>query len=1024
LQRSFLHRAIYDARLIQTPPVYGVQKGALSVSTAPFNALAASNSQHTYQILVPSLNVFVDRKIVWESGVFLQSLVFPTLPCDPKDGAYSPALPLTPSSASYSAPPCFGGSASIDVLLQANPETEMYRRTLPANSFPSSGAQPAFPRTEGDYYEIAQPGTNFNLCPFPLQSLCNSMTCSINDCSVTTNGDTLQEQILLTNTRDTQRIRTTPSKFDQYAWTLDDYQSQNGNMSTFNFQRPAVGETPTGAWPITFYNPNDGTRLIDDVNNVGAYLDPNSRCPVYFMNGRPIVIPGGILAGIFIQGTPSSFSAGTPDSLGTGTATITIALNEQQQACLVPGSHFTITTLTGSYAAWNGYYTIENVNHMATTSAISFKYGRVAFAYNNSVQFVSRATVSASLPASVVITSDRLPSNDSALSFQPVTCISKLLGQILPNGIQIMPTPMNVPMTLSFLYNVAEPMVMSPFIYQDALEFSNVGLYGCTNIQFTMNIQAPSPNCQAIQQGSWPTQIAPFSVVRTNCDYPSGGNVLRTTGCVGAFTAVSLTPPAGIVSTTGAFQNPRMVVQFLTPGPDVSLPLISNVPYMEFPRYTNTYLVADPRAASLNIQSQTITLSSIPDFIMVYVKSRTRCQLQNETYVPVQRVAVTFDNFSNLCSNMTQYELYTCSVAAGLDMDYQTWRGYANASGLRLTNGSVNAAVSGAASGRSLRGDGFQTVIASFSSGSVSVSLASGAYTYVFTGVQYNNPYANAPAAGTTIFLNGFGGSLSSLNGTQIVSSTGAGTITFSCTTPPVAIVGGAITGTATGTSPAPVTGTISLPATLAYGTSWSGGTISVLTSVSPGFQGNVCPVSSGSYNLGGSKVPYELSSGTSNLWPATTGLYNVAGQNKLVPRSTTQLTGGPLMLRMGQDVSLSPGLAPGTLGNFSIQLNLTLDNSQHFFDAYSSYQLTIIAVNSGYFETVRGQSAVRKTILNMADVESASVATGVTTSQLRRLVGGARGLTLSAMGPYMGSRTTSSDSNKRPRQYTGGSGL
>lgn len=951
--------------------------------------------------------MFVDRKIVWESGVYLQAQVYPTLPVDPRDGAYSSTLPLTPAGASYNTPPCFGGSASIDLLLQANPESEMYRRTLPANSFPSSGTQPAFPVVQGDYYEIAQPGVNFNLCPFPLQSLCNSMTCSINDCSVTTNGDTLQEQILLTNTRDTQRIRTTPSKFDQYAWTLDDYQSSNGNMSTLNVQRPALGEVPTGAWPITFFNPGDATRLADDPNNCGAYLDPISRCPVYYINGRPIVIPGGLLAGSLVVVTSPTLSVTAPDANGTGVASLSFAVNDQSAASLQPGSQFTITGLTGTQAIWNGYYTILSQTATASTVTITFRYGRVAFASSNTISFITRGTTV--LTASCFIQSDRLPSSDSALAFQPVNCVSKLLGQILPSGIQIMPTPMNLPMTLSFMYNVAEPMVMSPFIYQDALEFNNVGLYGCTNIQFTMNIQTPSPNCQSIQQGAWPTAIAPFSVVRTNCDYPSGANVLRTTGCVGAFSNVTLTPPTGLVSTTGAFYNPRMVVQFLTPGPDVSLPLISNVPYMEFPRYTNTYIVGDPKATSLNIQSQTITLSSIPDFIMVYVKSRTRCQLQNETYVPVQRVAVTFDNFSNLCSNMTQYELYTCSVAAGLDMDYQTWRGYANASGQRLTNGSVQAGTAGAQSGYSSNTTfSAQTAFAQIGQGAVTtVTLATSTYTYSITGVQNLNGYLNAIPGSGTVYLSGFGGALASLNGQQVITSFSSGTLVIA-------------------TGAAPAVPTFTTGDTYTNGTTFTGGVISTLNAAANGPWGAVCPVSSGSWNLGGSKVPYELSTGTGNLWPATTGLFNVAGQNKLVPRPTTQLTGGPLMLRMGQDVSLSPGLAPGTLGNFSIQLNITLDNSQHFFDAYSSYQLTIVAVNSGYFETVRGQSAVRKTILNMADVESASVATGVTTSQLRRLVGGARGHTLSGLGMHMYGRSHGSSGMEggRKRMHMSGSGL
>ena len=110
---------------------------------------------------------------------------------------------------------------------------------------------------------------------------------------------------------------------------------------------------------------------------------------------------------------------------------------------------------------------------------------------------------------------------------------------------------------------------------------------------------------------------------------------------------------------------------------------------------------------------------------------------------------------------------------------------------------------------------------------------------------------------------------------------------------------------------------------------------------------------------------------------------------------SVTQLTGGPLLLRMGQDIPLSAGLAPGTLGNYSVQVTLQVDNTYGFFDHVpvcatgSNCNIIIMALNSGFFETIRGQSAIRKTILNSVDVESASVQSGITTSQLRRLVGG-----------------------------------
>ena len=816
--------------------MYGVQKGALSVSTAPFNALAASNSQHTYQILVPSLNVFVDRKVVWESGVYLQASVFPTLPCDPQDSAYSVSAPYVPTSTNIGAPPGFGGSASLDACSQADPKSALFLHTLPANAFPSNGTIPSFPTVQGEYYEVLQPGSNFNLCPFPLQSLCNSMTCSINDCSVTTNGDTLQEQILLTNTRDTQRIRTTPSKFDQYGWTLDDYQADNGNMSTLNVGRPAVGEIPTGAWPVTFYNPVDAKRLADDPNNCGAYLDPVSKSAVYYFNGRPVVIPGGIP-----RGTPYRCSAlstvADASGLGTGTATISIESSEYDGGtAITAGTLFTITNLGGTDAIWNGYYQALTVsrNEDFSTTLVTFKYGNVAFASgeNAAVAFTSRGSV-ASVDATFTVTSEKFSQNPGGGYYDPyqyqalvpstnASSISKLLGQILPNGVQIMPTPLNVPFTTSFRYDVAEPIIMSPFIYQDALEFNSVGLYGCTNIQFTMNIQQPSPNCQVTQQPSWPATFAPWSQARTNCDYPQGANVLRCTGSAAAFANVTLTPPNGLVSTTGAFANPRMVVQFLTPGPDISLPLISNVPYMEFPRYTNTYTLSNPADTSPQIQSQTITLSSIPDFIMVYVKARTRCQLQNETYFPIQRVGVTFDNFSNLCSNMTAYELYTCSVAAGLDMDYHTWRGYSNASslGARATTGLVGSGLSGGP-------------VLSGAVGSVSIT-GSGPYTYTVTYDTIGVALYPIPVGSIVQLYNGQG-TLSSQGGGHVVTASTPTTVTW-----------------VSGTGPAKG----SIDGTIVYST----GTVLGATSTQ-------IPITSGSWNQGGSLVPYKLSSSASDLY-------------------------------------------------------------------------------------------------------------------------------------------------------------
>ena len=67
--------AVFDSRIVQSRPRYAVEKGALSLTNAPFNAISATASQHTYNIYVPSENVFVDRGIEWSSTVTMSSVL-------------------------------------------------------------------------------------------------------------------------------------------------------------------------------------------------------------------------------------------------------------------------------------------------------------------------------------------------------------------------------------------------------------------------------------------------------------------------------------------------------------------------------------------------------------------------------------------------------------------------------------------------------------------------------------------------------------------------------------------------------------------------------------------------------------------------------------------------------------------------------------------------------------------------------------------------------------------------------------
>jgi hypothetical protein len=139
------------------------------------------------------------------------------------------------------------------------------------------------------------------------------------------------------------------------------------------------------------------------------------------------------------------------------------------------------------------------------------------------------------------------------------------------------------------------------------------------------------------------------------------------------------------------FNRAVIQVQFLTPSLDVPLPAKSIVRWMEFPRYISPVAsIASGTAAlpvSTVVQSQTITLPMIPDLLIMYVKPQTYSvggsldPTQSDWTLPVTNISLSFDNFSGLLANHSQYELYKMSVNNGLEMDWDEWSGLSWAAG-------------------------------------------------------------------------------------------------------------------------------------------------------------------------------------------------------------------------------------------------------------------------------------------------------------------------------------------------------
>lgn len=232
--------SVYDARIVQNPAKFAVEKGGLSLTNSPFNAIGASASQLTFNINAPSQNVFLDRAVDWTAEVAMV--------------------------------------ANVAVSVAAGAQAR-------------SAAAPAFCNDFTNTEPVMVFGLDAALCALPLNSLVSTLTATINDTSVVINSDSVLKEVLRLSTyAKVRRLRTTPTKLDMYQSYNDGYLAVNQAIAGFT---DAVSEdyVPNGAWyDIQFANPNSGAVLSG-----GTAAAPLSyvyaTVTVYYINGVPVRTP-------------------------------------------------------------------------------------------------------------------------------------------------------------------------------------------------------------------------------------------------------------------------------------------------------------------------------------------------------------------------------------------------------------------------------------------------------------------------------------------------------------------------------------------------------------------------------------------------------------------------------------------------------------------------------------------------------------------------------------------------------------
>jgi hypothetical protein len=234
--------AVFDGRIVQSRPKYAVEKGALSLTNAPFNAIAATTSQHTYNIYVPSENVYVDRGLNWSSTVYMQ-----------------------------------------------------FQATQTAQP------QPLQP--------LASAGRDFALCALPLNSLCSTMTATINDTtSVINTQDVLKEVLRFTDYKKNRLQRTCPTMLDKYQSYNDCYGAVNNTLAGVE-NATDFAEQPNGSWYNLVFTDSTGGLLGTTVTAVGgSYSGALHATPAYTgasyasINGVPVSAPNWVSTETYVAG--------------------------------------------------------------------------------------------------------------------------------------------------------------------------------------------------------------------------------------------------------------------------------------------------------------------------------------------------------------------------------------------------------------------------------------------------------------------------------------------------------------------------------------------------------------------------------------------------------------------------------------------------------------------------------------------------------------------------------------------------
>lgn len=203
--------------------------------------------------------------------------------------------------------------------------------------------------------------------------------------------------------------------------------------------------------------------------------------------------------------------------------------------------------------------------------------------------------------------------------------------------------------TIPITFTTIEPLLtLSPFTWCDP-EYNAQGLVGINNMSFNFTIDN---SCKRVWSSAF-EYAGPYSV---------------SLGWAG-------------FNSNNPFQNVSMQFEFLSTQPTQLVASKNVCPYYDYARYisnANGGVTFNPQVPA-TFTSNTIQINQIPDYFIVFARIPMSQQtvLNSASFLTINNVSVNFNNASGLLSSFSQNQLWNMSRKAGLNMNFDEWRGTA-----------------------------------------------------------------------------------------------------------------------------------------------------------------------------------------------------------------------------------------------------------------------------------------------------------------------------------------------------------